>query len=152
MKKIILALMAIVICMGSFAQQPQRQRGERREFKPEEMAARQAERIKTACATTDEQYNALYNYFLRQAKQMQAQHAKMQQGQQPQRHEMTDEQRQAWREEAMKRQKAYNDSIKGILTAEQFTKYEKMMQEMRQHRPGQGGQGGHRGPRPQGNN
>lgn len=145
MKKIMFALMAMLISVSAMAQGPQR--GERREFKPEDMAARQAERIKTAVEANDAQYQALYGYFLRQAKAMQAERAKMQpRQQQPQRREMTEEQRQAWREEAMKRQKAQNDSIKSILTADQFAKYEKMLQEQRNRMP----QGGPRGQRPQG--
>ena len=65
MKKILFALMLTVISLSTFAQSPQN--GQRREFKPEDMAARQADRIKAACETTDAQYQALYGYFLRQS-------------------------------------------------------------------------------------
>jgi len=147
MKKILFAIMALAISTCAFAQQPQR--GQRREFKPEDMAQRQTDRIKEACQTNDKQNKALYNYFLREAKRQQEQWAKMQQGERPQRQEGG---REAFRAEMEKRQKAQNDSIKSILTKEQFTKYEKMQQEQR-NRFGQrgGGQGAPRGERPQGN-
>ena len=63
MKKVLFAIMALAISTCAFAQQPQR--GERREFKPEDMAQRQTERIKKACDTNEKQDKALYGYFLR---------------------------------------------------------------------------------------
>ena len=145
MKKIILAIMAAVICTGAFAQGPQR--GERREFKPEDFAKRQAERIQKTCDTTDEQYEALYAYFLREMKTMQAQRPQVKTEEQPQR--PTEEEMKARRAEMEKRQQAQNDTIKSILNAEQYAKYEKMQKEQRQRGP-QGGQGGRRGGQPQG--
>ena len=144
MKKILFAIMVLAISTCAFAQQPQR--GQRREFKPEDMAQRQTDRIKEACQTNEKQNKALYNYFLRDAKRQQEQWAKMQQGERPQ------GSREDFRAEFEKRQKAQNDTIKSILTKDQFTKYEKMQQEQR-NRFGQrgGGQGGPRGDRPQGN-
>ena len=134
MKKILFAIMALAISTCAFAQQPQR--GQRREFKPEDLAQRQTDRIKEACQTNDKQTKALYGYFLRQAKQQQEQWAKMQQGERPQGN------REDFRAEMEKRQKAQNDTIKSILTKEQYTKYEKMQQEMRNRGPRGGGQGG----------
>ena len=137
MKKILFAIMALAISTCAFAQQPQR--GQRREFKPEDMAQRQTDRIKEACQTNEKQTKALYDYFLRQAKIQQEQFAKMQQGERPQQGNMEN-----FRAEMEKRQKAQNDTIKSILTKDQFVKYEKMQQEQRQCW-GQGGQGGPRG-------
>ena len=146
MKKILFVIMALAISTCAFAQQPQR--GQRREFKPEEMAQRQTDRIKEACQTNEKQTKALYGFFLRQAKAQQERFAKMQQGERPQQGNMED-----FRAEMEKRQKAQNDTIKGILTKEQFAKYEKMQQEQRQRFGGgqggpRGGQGGPRGERP----
>jgi len=146
MKKILFAIMALAISTCAFAQQPQR--GERRQFKPEDMAQRQTERIKKACETNEKQDKALYDYFLRQANQMQAQRAKMQQGDRQQRQEGD---RENFRAEMEKRQKAQNDTIKSILTKDQYAKYEKMQQEMRNRGP-RGGQGNSRNERPQRNN
>ncbi len=145
MKKILFAIMALAISTCAFAQ-PQ-QRGQR-QFNPEDMAKRQVERIKNACQTNEKQDKALLDYFLRESKRQQEQWAKMQQGERPQGN------REDFRAEMEKRQKAQNDTIKGILTKDQFAKYEKMQQEMRNRGPrgGQGGQGGPRGDRPQRNN
>lgn len=142
MKKILFAIMALAISTCAFAQ------GQRREFKPEDMAKRQADRIKETCKTNEKQDKALYGYFLRQAKRQQEEWAKMQQGERPQGN------REDFRAEMEKRQKAQNDTLKTILTKEQFATYEKSMQEMRNRGPrgGQGGQGGPRGDRPQRNN
>lgn len=145
MKKILFAIMALAISTCAFAQ------GQRREFKPEDMAKRQADRIKETCKTNEKQDKALYGYFLRQAKRQQEEWAKMQQGERPQ------GSREDFRAEMEKRQKAQNDTIKSILTKDQFAKYEKMQQEMRNRGPQGGGprgggQGGPRGDRPQRNN
>jgi hypothetical protein len=128
MKKIFLAIMAAVICMGTFAQGPQG--GQRREFNPEEFAKRQAERVQQATGASDKQYEALYGFFLRQMKAT----PRPQQGQR-----LSDEEREARRAEAEKRQKAHSDSIRAILTPEQFAKYEEAQKEWRQRGP-QGGQ------------
>lgn len=144
MKKILFSLVALLISVSAMAQGPQR--GQRREFNPEDMATRQADRIKTACGINNKQYKAIYDYFLRQAKDSQARYAKTQPGE---RRQMTDEQRQAFREEAQKRQQEQNDTIKSILNKKQYAKYEKMLEEQRNRGP-QGGLRGQGGPRPQG--
>lgn len=133
MKKILLALVAMTLTLGVYAQGPQR--GERREFKPEEMATRQAQRIKEACNVSDKQYEQLYNLFIEQGKAMQKQ---MQAG----------EGQRMSREEMQKQFAEREKAIKAILTEEQWTAYEKMQQEQRQRRGGgPGRQGGQRPPR-----
>lgn len=145
MKKIFLALMAAVICTGAFAQGPQG--GQRREFNPEDFAKRQAERIQQTTGADAKQTDALYNFFLRQMKNMPRPQMQGQQGQRPSEEEM-----QARRAEMEKRQQAQNDSIRAILTADQFAKYEEAQKEWRQRGPqgGQRGQYGQGGQRPQG--
>ena len=124
----------MMVTLSAFAQGPQR--GERREFKPEEMATRQADRIKQACNIDDKQYDKLYNLFLNQSKEMQKQ---MQAGQ---------GQRMS-REDMQKRFEEREKAIKAILTDEQVKAYDKMQQEQRQRRGNGGQRGGQRGPRPE---
>ena len=134
MKKILLTIMAMALAVGAYAQGPQR--GERREFKPEEMATRQAERIKKACDVSDAQYEQLYNLFLEEATAMQKQ-MKENEGQRMDREEM------------QKQRAAREEAVKAILTEEQWPAYEKLQQEQRQRR-GNGPRGGQgRGERPQ---
>ncbi|MBO7266955.1 MAG: DUF4890 domain-containing protein [Bacteroidaceae bacterium] len=135
MKKFILAAFALVFSMSIFAQQPQR--GERREFKPEEMATFQADRMKKELDLNEEQYKALYNFYLKRGEEMKKERAKFQEGQQID--------REALRAEMVKRQEAQNAEFKKILTPEQYKKYEEM-QKREQERRRQGGPGAPRGP------
>ena len=121
--------------VSMFAQQLQR--GERREFKPEEMATRMADGMKKELNLNDEQYKSVYNLYLKRGEEMKARRDKGQQGQQVS--------REARREEMKKNQEAMNAELKKILTAEQYTKYEEMLkkQQQRQRQGGpRGGQGG----------
>lgn len=135
MKKIILAAFALVFSMSIFAQQPQR--GERREFKPEEMATFQADRMKKDLDLNEEQYKAFYNFYLKRSEEMKKERAKFQEGQQMD--------REALRAEMVKRQEAQNAEFKKILTEEQYKKYEEL-QKKEQERRRQGGPGAPRGP------
>ena len=135
MKKFILAAFALVFSMSIFAQQPQR--GERREFKPEEMATFQADRMKKELDLNEEQYKALYNFYLKRGEEMKKERAKFQEGQQID--------REALRAEMVKRQEAQNAEFKKILTPEQYKKYEEK-QKREQERRRQGGPGAPRGP------
>lgn len=135
MKKFILAAFALAFSMSIFAQQPQR--GERREFKPEEMATFQADRMKKELDLNEEQYKALYNFYLKRGEEMKKERAKFQEGQQID--------REALRAEMVKRQEAQNAEFKKILTPEQYKKYEEM-QKREQERRRQGGPGAPRGP------
>lgn len=135
MKKFIFAAFALIFSMSIFAQQPQR--GERREFKPEEAATFQADRMKKELALNEEQYKALYNFYLKRNEEMKKERAKFQEGQQID--------REALRAEMVKRQEAQNAEFKKILTPEQYKKYEEM-QKREQERRRQGGHGAPRGP------
>lgn len=134
MKKFFLTLMVAAISLASFAQQPG---GQRREFKPEDMATRRANQVKEAAKTTDEQYQKVYDLFLKQAQESQAKMKEAQEkGERPQFN----------REDMQKQQEATNAALKEILSAEQYEAYEKAQKERRQ-RGGQGfgrGQGGGR--------
>ena len=132
MKKILFAAVALIFSVSMFAQAPQR--GERREFKPEEMATRMADGMKKELNLNDEQYKSVYNLYLKRGEEMKARRDKGQQGQQVN--------REARREEMKKNQEAMNAELKKILTPEQYTKYEEMLKKQQQHR----GQGGPRGP------
>ena len=119
MKKFVLAALAMVFSVTLFAQAPQR--GERREFKPEEMATRMADGMKKELNLNDEQYKSVYNLYLKRD-------------------------REARREEMKKQQEAMNAELKKVLTKEQYTKYEEMLKKQQRQRQGgprgpQGGQG-----------
>lgn len=135
MKKLLFTAVALMFSVSMFAQQPQR--GERREFKPEEMATRMADGMKKELNLNNEQYKSVYNLYLKRGEEMKARRDKGQQGQQVS--------REARREEMKKNQEAMNAELKKILTAEQYTKYEEMLkkQQQRQRQGGpRGGQGG----------
>ncbi|MBR4857365.1 MAG: hypothetical protein IKU94_12165 [Bacteroidaceae bacterium] len=136
MKKLIFAAFALIFSVSMFAQQPQR--GERREFKPEEMATRQAEHMKQELALDDEQYQSVYALFLKRNEEMKKQFANRQEGQQVD--------REARRAEMIKKQEAMNAELKKILTAEQYTKYQEMQKKEQERRRQGGPQGGPRGP------
>ena len=132
MKKLFISMVAVLISLSSFAQQPG---GQRREFKPEDTATRQADRMKETVKLSDEQYKKVYDLFLKQAKESQA---RMQEAQKK------GERPQFNREDMQKQRDAQNAAIKEILTAEQWEAYEKAQQE-RRGRQGQGGFGGGQG-------
>ena len=136
MKRMILAAFALVLSVSIFAQQPQR--GERREFKPEEMATMQADRMKKDLNLDDKQYQSVYNLFLKRGEEMKAQFAKPQEGQQID--------REARRAEMQKKQEAMQAELKKILTPEQYAKYEEMQKKEAERRRQGGPQGGPRGP------
>lgn len=132
MKKFVLAALAMVFSVTLFAQGPQR--GERREFKPEEMATRVADGMKKELDLNDEQYKSVYNLYLKRGEEMKARREK---GQQPQQVD-----REARREEMKKQQEAMNAELKKVLTKEQYAKYEEMQKKQQQRQR----QGGPRGP------
>ncbi len=126
MKKIILSLIVALSAVAANAQGfgP---------MNPEDMAKFQAERVKETCATTDDQYKALYTLYLEQSKKMMEEmEANRSQGGQP------------FNMEAIrKRMEETDKKIKAILNEEQYAKYEEMQKQMRS-RFGGGGPGGPR--------
>lgn len=148
MKKLLIALLAMVITAGAFAQNQggQDRARQRREFNPEEMATRRADRIKKTCTLTDEQYKKVKEYYTAEGKAQQEQMKKMMEG--GQQGQQMD--REAMMKEMEARRTAETKALKEILTEEQFVKYEKAEKEMRARGGDRGprnGQGGPRGAR-----
>jgi CHASE1-domain containing sensor protein len=136
MKKFILAAFALMVSVSMFAQQPQR--GERREFKPEEMATRQAEYMKKELSLDDKQYKSVHALFLKRNEEMKAQFANRQEGQQVD--------RETRRAEMIKKQDAMDTELKKILTSEQYAKYKEMQKKEQERRKQGGPRGPHGGP------
>lgn len=137
MKKMFFSMMLAALSLTSFAQQPQEGR-QRREFNPEEMATRRADRLKEVAQLSDEQYQKVYDLYLQQSKDQQARIKEAQdRGERPQFN----------RDEMQKQQEATNAAMKEILSDEQFEAYTKLQQQRRGGRPGgqMGGQRGRRG-------
>lgn len=129
MKKILFSLLVMFVTIGASAQ------GQRREFNPEDMAKRQAERVKEACNTTDEQYTAIYNLYLEQAMKQKAERDSiMAAGNNNERPRFN-------REDMEKRRNEMNEKIKAILTADQYKAYEEAQKQMRERRGQRGGGG-----------
>lgn len=125
MKRFILLIaMAMTISYG-FAQEMQRGPRNPHNFNPEQMATRQADRIKETCGINDEQYAQLKAHFLKRSEEMQKMFQNRGEGQDVPR--MT-------REDMEKRREAETVEIKKILTEEQFAKYEEMQRQMQQRR------------------
>ena len=81
MKKLVIALVAMMITTCSFAQAPQGGfGGGMGQFNPEDMAKRQADQLKTACELNDEQYKKVKDYYVEQSKAQMEQMQKMMQG------------------------------------------------------------------------
>ena len=145
MKKLVIALVAMMITTCSFAQGGFG--GGMGQFNPEDMAKRQADQIKTACELNDEQYKKVKDYFVEQSKaQMEQMQKMMQGGQGGGQMDM-----QAMQKQMQERQEAQNKFLKGVLTEDQFKKYETAQAERRRQFQGMGGgQGAPQGQRPQG--
>lgn len=137
MKKLFFTMMLAAISLTSFAQQPNGGR-QRREFNPEEMATRRATQVKETAQISDEQYQKVYDLYLKQAQEEQAKMKEAQEkGERPQ-----------FDREAMQKQREANEAaLKEILTPEQMEAYNKAQQQRQQRR---GGMRGGRQGRPNG--
>ncbi|MCQ2196826.1 MAG: hypothetical protein MJZ60_04800 [Bacteroidaceae bacterium] len=129
MKKLFFAIAAMFVTMTASAQFP----GGGMQFNPEDMAKRQADRVKEVCKINDDQYKKILNFFVTDTKAMMARMDSLMNagGGMPQ-FDPADMQ---------KRRDAQNKAIKGILTEDQFKAYTKD-QEERMARMRQGGFGG----------
>lgn len=124
MKKIIMTLLALVLTTGAFAQGFG-------DFNPEDMAKMQVDRMKESYKLNDAQYNKLLKFFKDSTKKMMDD---MQNGGGQGGFDM---------EAMQKRMKAQNDTIKSVLTEEQFKAYEEDQKKMRERfQQGGGGFGG----------
>lgn len=128
MKKFMMALVAMFLTISASAQFPQ--------FKPEDMAKRQADQMKETCKLDDGQYKKVYDYLLGESKAMMARMDSIMNANGGQMgmgaFDPADMQ---------KRQEAQNKALKPILTEDQFKAYQKAQQE-RMERMRQGGFGG----------
>ena len=116
-----LIVAGLMISFTSIAQ-PQGPRGD---FKPEDMAKRQTEMVKTATGINDATEKKVYDINLKYAKKM----AEMR--------EKGD--RDSMRDAMMKQRTERDAEIKGLLTADQYKKYAAQQEEMRKNRQGGGG-------------
>ncbi len=123
MKKIIMTLLALVLTTGAFAQGFG-------DFNPEDMAKMQVDRMKESYKLNDAQYNKLLKFFKDSTKKMMED---MQNGGGQGGFDM---------EAMQKRMKAQNDTIKSVLTEEQFKAYEEDQKKMRERFQQGGGFGG----------
>lgn len=149
MKKILFAAIALVFSVSLFAQEPQRgERGERREFNPEEMAKRLTDEIKKDVNLTDTQYKAVYNLYLTRGKAMKAEQEKRQQERKEGKESADPKKDHEARFAEMKKQhEEMNNQLKQILTEKQYKKYEEAQKKkMEQRRPQGPPPGGFRGP------
>ncbi len=108
-------------------------------FEPEDMAKRQADRLKEQLELTQVQYDSIYNYYLASSKEQAARREQMQNGggQMPAEGDM-----QAMMEQMQKQRQAQEAKIKSFLTDDQKKKYDEAQEQRRQQRQQQGGQGG----------
>ena len=140
MKKILFAVAALFISTMSFAQGfgGGFGGGQGMNMNPEDMAKRQADRLKEQLTLTQVQYDSIYNYYLASSKEQAARCEQMQNGggQMPAEGDM-----QAMMEQMQKQRQAQEAKIKSFLTDEQKKKYDEAQEQRRQQR-GQGGQGG----------
>ncbi len=116
MKKVIVLFLMAMTVSYCFAQEDGGQRRMRgpREYSPEQMAQRQADRIKEVCGINDEQYVKLKEHFKAQSEAMQKAFQNR-----------ADQQRIS-REEMEKLREEGEKEVKQILTEEQYAKYQEM--------------------------
>jgi periplasmic protein CpxP/Spy len=123
MKKLALLLIAVFVIAAVGKAQPGGMGGT-----PEERAKRQTDQIKEAVSLNADQEKKVYDLNLENGKKMQ----EMMQANQGGGFE-------GMRETMTKNQEEMTKKMKGILTAEQFTQYEKYLAERQQRGPGGGG-------------
>lgn len=135
MKKVILLFLVAMAVGNGFAQEDGAQRRMRgpRGFNPEQMAQRQADRIKETCGINDEQYAKLKEHFKAQSEAMQKAFKN------------SAEQQRMSREDMQKLREEGENEIKQILTEEQYAKYQEM-QKKTWKRAFNGPRHGRRGP------
>lgn len=121
-----LVLTMIVTALNVSAQPPQG-RGQRQQMTPEERAKQRVEQLKKELSLTETQEKQVYDLQLKMATEMQAMRGE---GQQMDREKMT--------AQMEKRQKEESAAMEGILTKEQFEKWQKQQSERRNNMRGSG--------------
>lgn len=130
MKKLFLALLCCIATSSVFAQMPMGGMGMGRgSMDPEKMAARQADEIKKKCKIDDAQYEKLKGLFMRQSEEMRKQFEQSTNGNGGGMGNFNMRDMEKMQKQMQDRQEAQKDSIKAILTADQFKKYEKMQKQ-----------------------
>lgn len=124
MKKI--GFLLIALLMGTMVSMAQN----RQNSTPEEMAKRQTDQIKEKCGLDKAQEKKVYDLYLDSSKKSAEMRKAMQGGGGP-----SDD----MRAKMTKMREDQNKEMKKILTADQYTKYEKYMEERRAARQGGGG-------------
>ncbi len=114
------------------------QKPDRPQGSTEDMARNRADRMKEQLSLSDDQYGKILDLNKAQAEQR----ANAPRPSREEMQNMTDEQKSAMRDEMKKSRDEYNAKLKGILSAEQYAKYEENMKNARG--------GGESGQRPQG--
>jgi len=132
MRKIMLSLGIVLIT--ALTLQAQGPKGEERN--PEEIAKRQATKMKKDLVLTDEQYDKVYEIVLNRTGKMKAMRMDTQQ------------EKSAKREEMKAMNEKTNADLKGILTEEQMAKHLKIQQEHKQSRKDKRGPKGEGAPPP----
>lgn len=112
MKKLMMITAMVTLAFGAFAQ-----RGSGKELKPEERAQKSAEKMKTELGLSEEQYQKVLSLNEVRAEKMKQR-----------REEMA-----ARREEMKAERNAYQNELKGILTAEQYASLEAKREARREH-------------------
>jgi protein CpxP len=125
MKKLLLPLLALVLSATAVSAQTTPQDGGRPRHTPEEMATRQTEGLTKRLGLNADQSTKVQQIMLDRDKEMMAMRGQMQTG--------TD--RSQLREQMQANRAKYDDQLKQVLTADQFTKYT-AMQANRRHRGG----------------
>ncbi len=119
MKKLMLTIVAAVFAVGSFAQD-----APKTPKTPEEVANKRADKLKTELALTDDQRAKVYAAELDRITKVRAIRAKY----------PTD--KKAARKEIKPVNDAFQTTLKGILTAEQITKWEALKAKAKEKRKG----------------
>lgn len=127
MKRI--GILMMVLLMATFAGMAQGG-GQQRNFDPEEMAKRQTAQIKEACGLDAAQEKKVHELLLTSGKKMRAEREKMMGAGGPPSEDM--------RAKMQKMRDDQNAEMKKILTADQYKKYEKYLEERRAQRGGGG--------------
>ena len=129
MKKLLLPLFALVLSATAASAQTTPQDGGRPRHTPEEMATRQTEGLTKQLGLSADQSAKVQQIMLDRDKEMMAMRGQMQAG--------TD--RSQMRDQMQANRAKYDDQLKQVLTADQFTKYTAMQANRRQR--GGGGPG-----------
>lgn len=110
------------------------EQAKRTERSPEEMAKHRTDRMKEQLSLDDAQYAKVLALNEARMERMVEQTPRSREEME----KLTDEQRAEMRAKMKEAREAYTAELKGILSGEQFAKYEEMQKNARERKPGQG--------------